>query len=79
MYCRVVEQSNVPKAMDLLKQACELFELEDKEHYSGETFKIAINLFLRNEKYGRVTLVHHILTFSHRQIWRNNRPFEKSN
>lgn len=53
---RVVEQSNVPKAMDLLKQACELFELEDKEHYSGETFKIAINLFLRNEKYDRVTL-----------------------
>ena len=42
---------NVDKAMDYLKQACELYELEDKEHYSGETFKIAISLFLRNQKY----------------------------
>lgn len=40
--------------MDYLKQACELYELEDKEHYSGETFKIAISLFLRNKKYDNI-------------------------
>lgn len=49
---KLIEPINVDKAMDYLKQACELFELEDKEHYSGETFKIAISLFLRNKKYG---------------------------
>lgn len=37
--------------MEYLKQACEVFELEDKEVYSGETFKIAISLFLKNKKY----------------------------
>eukprot|EP00026_Physarum_polycephalum_P006454 Phypoly_transcript_06497.p1 GENE.Phypoly_transcript_06497~~Phypoly_transcript_06497.p1 ORF type:complete len:326 (+),score=69.88 Phypoly_transcript_06497:33-1010(+) len=49
---KLIEPVNVDKAMDYLKQACELFELEDKEHYSGETFKIAISLFLKNKKYG---------------------------
>jgi len=49
---KLIEPVNVDKAMDFLKQACELYELEDKEHYSGETFKIAIALFLKNQKYG---------------------------
>jgi len=49
---KIIEPVNVDKAMDYLKQACELYELEDKEHYSGDTFKIAISLFLRNKKYG---------------------------
>jgi len=48
---KIVEPANVDKAMELLKNACELFELEDKEHYSGDTFKIAISLFLKNKKY----------------------------
>lgn len=48
---KLIEPANVDKAMEYLKQACEVFELEDKEHYSGDTFKIAISLFLRNKKY----------------------------
>lgn len=48
---RTVETANVERSIEFLKQACELFELEDKEHYSGETFKTAISLFLKNKKY----------------------------
>jgi len=48
---KLIEPVSTEKAMDYLKQACELYELEDKEHYSGETFKVAISLFLRNKKY----------------------------
>lgn len=48
---KLIEPISIEKAMDYLKQACELYELEDKEHYSGETFKIAISLFLRNKKF----------------------------
>jgi len=48
---KTIEPVSLEKSMEYLKQACELFELEDKEHYSGETFKTAISLFLRNKKY----------------------------
>jgi len=48
---KLIEPANVEKAMQFLKEACEVFELEDKEHYSGDTFKTAISLFLKNEKY----------------------------
>lgn len=49
---KTIEPTNTDKAIEYLKQACELYELEDKEHYSGDTFKIAVSLFLKNKKYG---------------------------
>eukprot|EP01111_Echinosteliopsis_oligospora_P009368 TRINITY_DN2727_c0_g1_i3.p1 TRINITY_DN2727_c0_g1~~TRINITY_DN2727_c0_g1_i3.p1 ORF type:complete len:337 (+),score=114.55 TRINITY_DN2727_c0_g1_i3:60-1070(+) len=49
---KILETTNGERCMSLLKEACELFELEDKQVYSGDTFKSAINLFLRNKKYG---------------------------
>eukprot|EP01113_Clastostelium_recurvatum_P017995 TRINITY_DN2122_c0_g1_i2.p1 TRINITY_DN2122_c0_g1~~TRINITY_DN2122_c0_g1_i2.p1 ORF type:complete len:343 (+),score=109.44 TRINITY_DN2122_c0_g1_i2:77-1105(+) len=48
---KVYEDKDPAKSMDLLKQACELFEIEDKEHYSGDTFKQTISLLLKHKKY----------------------------
>jgi len=49
---KLIENTDVEKAMDYLKQACELYEIEDKQHFSGDTFKTAVSLFLRHQKFG---------------------------
>jgi len=48
---KMLQDANPERAMEMLKESCEIFEVDDKEHYSGDTFKIAIAIFLKNKKY----------------------------
>ncbi|EGC38320.1 soluble NSF attachment protein gamma isoform [Dictyostelium purpureum] len=48
---KLLEDIDINKTFELLKDACELFELDDKDHFSGDTFKQTISLLLKHKKY----------------------------
>jgi len=48
---KILETSNVTKAVELCMQAIEAFEDEDKLIFSADTYKMAENLLLKNQKY----------------------------
>ncbi|EGG20217.1 soluble NSF attachment protein gamma isoform [Cavenderia fasciculata] len=47
---KMIEEKDVDQALQLLHDACELFELDDKEHFSGDAFKMTISMLLRHKK-----------------------------
>ena len=47
---RVVQESDAEAAIELLLEAVDIYEEEEKEIYSNETFKTLISLQLRNDK-----------------------------
>eukprot|EP01132_Coremiostelium_polycephalum_P006733 gene6733-8349_t len=48
---KLLEDTDLEKTISLLMDSCELFELDDKDHYSGDTFKLTISMLLRHKKY----------------------------
>ncbi|GAM18578.1 hypothetical protein SAMD00019534_017530 [Acytostelium subglobosum LB1] len=48
---KMLEDTDLKRAIELLNDCCELFELDDKEHYSGDTFKSTISLLLKHKMY----------------------------
>eukprot|EP01133_Synstelium_polycarpum_P013680 gene13680-16112_t len=48
---KILEDTDLEQALSLLHDSCELFELDDKEHYSGDTFKMTISMLLKHKKY----------------------------
>ncbi|GAM21636.1 hypothetical protein SAMD00019534_048110, partial [Acytostelium subglobosum LB1] len=48
---KMLEDTDLKKALELLHDSCELFELDDKEHFSGDTFKLTISMLLKHKMY----------------------------
>jgi len=48
---KVIETSDADKAIQLIEEAVDIYESEDKEHFAGSTFKYAITLMLQNNRY----------------------------
>lgn len=48
---KMLENTDLDKCIQLLVDACELFELDDKDHFSGDTFKQTISMLIKHKKY----------------------------
>lgn len=48
---KLLEDIDLNQTIKLLTDACELFELDDKDHFSGDTFKQTISMLLKHKKY----------------------------
>lgn len=50
MFHRALEDINPPKALEVFKEACTIYESEDRLRFGLETFKRAISLALRVQR-----------------------------
>jgi len=46
-----LEKSDPDKAVQLCMDACQLYEIDEKEQFAGQAFRTAISLLLRNKKF----------------------------
>eukprot|EP01112_Ceratiomyxa_fruticulosa_P010110 TRINITY_DN2664_c1_g1_i1.p1 TRINITY_DN2664_c1_g1~~TRINITY_DN2664_c1_g1_i1.p1 ORF type:complete len:330 (-),score=91.68 TRINITY_DN2664_c1_g1_i1:27-1016(-) len=55
---KLLDDKDPERSMELLKQALEILEIDDKEAYSGDTFQKTISLLLKHKKYKDVIEVY---------------------
>lgn len=51
MISRAIEAIDSDQAIDLMKEACDVFLGEEKEAYGAEIMKQAVNMMVRYKKY----------------------------
>lgn len=49
---KAVEAKDPNSAAELLKQACEIYESEEKQHYAHDAHRSLIGLYVKSERYG---------------------------